>query len=111
MSPCLSDSYTLIRAHKVHRIGATESWNGQYTVDCTCVAALPELTFNFGGQPFTLRGEDYILHVGDTCVSSFTGIDIPAPIGPLWIIGDSALRRWYTVYDLGTNAVGFGLAR
>ena len=94
-----------------YRIGATKSWNGQYTIDCNSVAALPELAFTFGGKSFSLRGEDYVLNAGGTCISSFTGMDIPAPIGPLWIIGDSALRRWYTVYDLGRNAVGFGLAK
>lgn len=40
-------------------------------------------------------------------MSSFTGLDIPAPLGPIWIIGDVFLRRFYTVYDLGNNAVGF----
>ena len=64
-----------------------------------------------------------MLNAGGTCISSFTGMDIPAPIGPLWIIGDvspeitkhesladysqSFLRQWFTVYDLGRNAVGF----
>lgn len=93
------------------RIGATKSWNGQYTVDCNTVPGLPELSFMFGGKPYTLKGEDYVLNAGGTCISSFTGMDIPAPIGPLWIIGDSFLRKYVSIYDLGRNAVGFATSK
>jgi saccharopepsin len=68
---------------------------------------LPKLSLTFGGKPYELSGEDYVLNAGGTCISSFTGMDIPAPIGPLWIVGDVFLRRYFTVYDLGRNAVGF----
>jgi saccharopepsin len=89
------------------RIGAKKSWNGQYTVDCDSISSLPELAFVFNGKKYKLKGEDYVLNAGGTCISSFTGMDIPAPIGPLWIIGDTFLRKYFTVYDLGRNAVGF----
>ncbi|BGP18204.1 hypothetical protein JCM10213_007832 [Rhodosporidiobolus nylandii] len=88
-------------------IGAKKSWNGQYTVECSTVKSLPPLTFYFGGKPYTLQAEDYILEVQGTCMSSFQGLDIPAPMGPIWIVGDVFLRKFYTVYDLGRNAVGF----
>ncbi|ORY76878.1 Asp-domain-containing protein [Leucosporidium creatinivorum] len=88
-------------------LGAKKSWNGQYTVECDTVPSLPALTFYFGGKPYQLDAKDYILEVQGTCMSSFTGMDIPAPLGPIWIIGDVFLRKFYTVYDLGKNAVGF----
>ena len=69
-------------------IGAKKSWNGQYTIDCNKVPSLPDLTFNFGGKPYTLKGTDYILNVQNTCLSAFTGLDITPPGGgSLWIIG------------------------
>ncbi|KAG9020868.1 Vacuolar protease A, partial [Tulasnella sp. UAMH 9824] len=60
-------------------IGATRSWNGQYTVPCEKVPDLPELTFYFGGKPFPIKPTDYILNVQNTCISSFTGMDINLP--------------------------------
>ncbi|KAF9453070.1 endopeptidase [Macrolepiota fuliginosa MF-IS2] len=89
------------------QIGAKKSWNGQYTVDCAKLPTLPDLTFWFGGRPFPLKASDYILEVQGTCISAFTGLDINLPWGSLWIIGDVFLRRYFTVYDLGRNAVGF----
>ena len=38
-------------------------------------------------------------------------IDFPEPVGPLAILGDAFLRKWYSVYDLGTNSVGLALAK
>jgi len=92
------------------QIGATKSWNGQYTVDCAKVPSLPDLSFTFDGKDYPLKGSDYILEVQGTCMSAFTGMDINIPGGSLWIIGDVFLRRYYTVYDLGRNAVGFATA-
>ncbi|KAL6299679.1 endopeptidase [Sparassis latifolia] len=93
------------------QIGAQKSWNGQYTVDCAKVPDLPDLTLTFNGKAYPLKGTDYILEVQGTCMSAFTGMDINMPGGAkLWIVGDVFLRRYYTVYDLGNDAVGFAKA-
>lgn len=93
------------------QIGATKSWNGQYQIDCAKVPGLPSLSFTFGGKAYPLQGSDYILELQGTCISAFTGMDINLPGGSLWIIGDVFLRKYYTVYDLGRDAVGFALAK
>ncbi|KAJ8145893.1 hypothetical protein OXX80_003399 [Metschnikowia pulcherrima] len=88
------------------KIGATKSWSGQYQVDCDTRDDLPDLTLNLGGHNFTLTAYDYTLEVSGSCISAFTPMDFPEPIGDLSIIGDAFLRKYYSVYDLEKNAVG-----
>jgi saccharopepsin len=71
---------------------------------------LPDLTFTLAGTNFTIGPMDYILEAGGSCLSAFTGMDIPAPAGPLVILGDSFLRRYYSIYDLGKNSIGLAKA-
>ncbi|EZF32786.1 Vacuolar protease A [Trichophyton interdigitale] len=93
------------------QIGAKKSWNGQYTLDCSKRDSLPDVTFTLSGHNFTIGPHDYTLEVSGTCISSFMGMDFPEPVGPLAILGDSFLRRYYSVYDLGKGTVGLAKAK
>lgn len=92
-------------------VGAKSSWlsPNEYTVSCK--ASLPDLTFTIGGNDFTLKGEDYILNAGmGICLLAVQGMDVPAPNGPLMIMGDVFMRQFVTVFDYSQGRIGIAKA-
>ncbi|KAI0554745.1 aspartic peptidase domain-containing protein [Xylaria curta] len=92
-------------------IGAKKGFNGQYSVECSARDSLPDITFKLSGYDFAISPYDYILEVSGSCISTFMGMDFPAPVGPLAILGDAFLRKWYSIYDLGKGTVGLAKAK
>jgi len=95
------------------QVGATPLIEGEYTVDCGKIATMPDMVVTVDGAPYTLTAKDYVLNVdnlGVECLLGMVGIDIPAPAGPLWILGDVFQRRYYTAYRWPNPAKGINAA-
>jgi len=89
-------------------VKATKIVNNEYSIDCNSDA--PAITFTIAGKDYTFEKKDYVIKSGNTCLFAMTGIDVPAPNGPLYILGDVFMRKYYTAFDWGNKRLGFATA-
>jgi len=80
-------------------------FNKEYTVDCNSPG--PDVEFVIGGKSYVLKKEDYVLNEGGKCLLGFLGMDVPAPAGPLYILGDVFMRKYYVKFDVDNKELGF----
>jgi cathepsin D len=82
---------------------------------CPANNTLPDVVITLGKNRFVLTQQDYVLSVNllgyNECLSGFLGIDLPARLGNLYILGDIFIRKYYSVFDYGNNRMGFALAK
>ncbi|EFN61281.1 Lysosomal aspartic protease [Camponotus floridanus] len=80
------------------------------SVDCDKIDKLPVIDFNINGVSYNLTYHEYILQVNifgfPRCTSGFQASNLP-----FLIMGDRFLIRYYTVYDMGNNRVGFARSK
>ncbi|KAH8391418.1 hypothetical protein KR200_011719 [Drosophila serrata] len=80
--------------------------SGVFFVDCSTVSLLPDMIFTIARKELPLKSSQYVLQYGNVCVSSFTSLEGNS----LWVLGDSFMGAYYTVFDLEYHQIGIGKA-
>ncbi|XP_063813317.1 gastricsin-like [Pseudophryne corroboree] len=89
-------------------LGAQQSQNGEFLVNCNNVQSLPPISFTINGVQFPIPPSAYILQNNGYCTVGVEVTYLPSQNGqPFWILGDVFLRQYYSVYDMGNNRMGF----
>jgi len=96
--------------------------------DCSNRKLLPDIAFIIGGKRYPMTAEEYTIQHGKVrykqggwvmsreknevqCATTLSSLDIAPPRGPLWILGDAFMRKYYTLFDYDNERVGFAVAK
>ncbi|XP_039196635.1 renin [Crotalus tigris] len=92
-------------------IGATLVEEEDYVIECKKIHLLPDISFHLGDMTYPLSSSTYVLkhskYGKELCTLAFSAIDIPPPFGPLWLLGATFIKQYYTEFDRQNNRIGF----
>jgi len=78
-------------------------------IDDDCTTQAPKLAFVVGGQPLELDMEDFVERDADGC-RLLLGSTSSAERAPAFVLGYPFLRKYFTVFDVAKNRIGFARA-
>jgi hypothetical protein len=100
-----ADMAKIVAAVGAKPLGPIPPLNREYTFDCN--SAAPDFDITIAGKTYTLTKDDYALKNGGKCILGMQALDVPAPAGPLYILGDVFMRKFYVKFDVGNKQLGF----
>jgi hypothetical protein len=81
-----------------------DAGSGLIRCDQNTADNLPPISFSLQGNSFTLQGSDY--YDSQQQILGFMPIDVATSGGGFWILGDTFLKTYYTVYDMDSSTIG-----
>ncbi|KAM3839472.1 renin isoform 2-T4 [Vipera latastei] len=82
-----------------------------YVIECKQIHLLPDISFHLGDMTYSLSSSTYVLKYSNYgkgfCTVAFSAIDIPPPLGPLWLLGATFIKQYYIEFDRQNNRIGF----
>jgi len=90
------------------KLGAHSILGKEYVMSCKKTF---DMAWTIEGKDYTFSNSDINIADGPFCIFGMIGLDVPAPRGPLWILGDIFMRKYYTQFDAGQKRIGFAIAK
>jgi len=100
-----ADIKKIAKAVGAHQVLPIPPFNKEFMINCTSPG--PDISIGIGGETYVLQKKDYIINDAGQCLFAMTGLDVPAPAGPLYILGDVFMRAHYVKFDVGKKRLGF----
>jgi hypothetical protein len=106
---CIIDTGTSLIIGPTDSVNSLTSAIGTVNSDCSNINSLPNIVFKFKGASFTLTPQIYVISEDfDGSGQNQCQLGIQGSDGlPFWILGDTFIRQFYTVFDRGQNRIGF----